>query len=538
MGSPPPGCGRLSDILRANPDKFHVGEFNRGRSEISLVAQTQDWALTAGPSTSSPHRSFQSRARSQNGGSIGHVSTGGQEVFLVNTVETLNHVKVTVPAFSDPDSVSEAADAGNDQSFIVSIDCEYTQKRQAPDPSVSWNWQVVVEELALVQVATAEMTYLFDCIALPPRSVCNTLRPLLESSNYIKLMHGLHENAHLLAVHGGIQKICNVFDTQLAAEHLWGEMQIGLSQVIRKLVLAEGPSEPEIANESPAIHSYDYWKQRPLNHRQKSFAAKDVNLLLHVWPQLRDQLGQDQVDGVISASEIRAKESMRNDSVQFRVCFDSGRDHALASPELMSSMGREEHRVQPAPIEVKCEAPDLISVLPPDFRVKFDEMDTEPPVINSKALIDVKMDIGRKPVCCPLIGKPLTLSERAVTKHDIEHVASRVGIFGSDNRAAIEGKLHRISVMRSKDVNEMIGLTMRFGRYLQGNADMILDLLLGTDKSILFLGEPGSGKTTIIREAARVLSEQHKAVVVVDTSNEVARNPQCTYSHAAQTSQQ
>ena len=40
--------------------------------------------------------------------------------------------------------------------------------------------------------------------------------------------------------------------------------------------------------------------------------------------------------------------------------------------------------------------------------------------------------------------------------------------------------------------------------------------------SLLFLGRPGVGKTTVIREMARVLSDElHKRVVIVDTSNEI-----------------
>lgn len=335
------------------------------------------------------------------------MSNGGQEVFLINTQETLDHVLASVPAFWDPSSAREAVERRIEQCLIVSIDCKFTQKRQAPTSVESWNWQVVVDELSLVQVATSDMTYLFDCVALPPRDVCDALRPLLESSNsgYIKLFHGLHENAHCLAVHGGIERIQNALDTQLAAEHLWGDMLISLSQVIRKLGLAECPSKREIAMKNQVIFSHDYWKRRPLNQLQINYAAKDVNLLLEIWPQLMDRLGQDLVDGVISASEMRAEASMPNATVRRPVCFDSARNYAsaLASPELMSSMNRGEHVIEPMPIVIECEAPDLIGLIPTDLRARFEERELELPLIDSKGLRDVILDLNRRPVSYPVV---------------------------------------------------------------------------------------------------------------------------------------
>ncbi|KAF3960116.1 hypothetical protein CMV_015144 [Castanea mollissima] len=103
---------------------------------------------------------------------------------------------------------------------------------------------------------------------------------------------------------------------------------------------------------------------------------------------------------------------------------------------------------------------------------------------------------------------------------ELEHAQNAVGEFGGDNRAGIEGTLHRISAIRSTK-GMIVGLTCRVGRAVSGHVDMIYDLLQ-YGKSILFVGKPGVGKTTVMREIARVLADEfHKRVVIVDTSNEI-----------------
>jgi len=113
------------------------------------------------------------------------------------------------------------------------------------------------------------------------------------------------------------------------------------------------------------------------------------------------------------------------------------------------------------------------------------------------------------------------LGDAPVTDWDIEHIVSRVGVFGKDNRAGIERTLHRISAIRNR-AGKIVGLTCRVGRAVYGTIDIIQDVV-ETGKSILILGKPGRGKTTKLREVARVLSEDlRKRVVIVDTSNEIA----------------
>ncbi|MEO9254660.1 MAG: AAA family ATPase, partial [Tepidiformaceae bacterium] len=135
------------------------------------------------------------------------------------------------------------------------------------------------------------------------------------------------------------------------------------------------------------------------------------------------------------------------------------------------------------------------------------------------ALLEVVMDLGRLPEA-RYPGREVVLSRHEVTEEDIEYVTQRIGDFGDDNRAGIERTLHRISCIRNRR-GKIVGLTCRVGRAVYGTIRVIEDLVLG-GKSILLLGRPGVGKTTMLREVARVLADDaNKRVVIVDTSNEI-----------------
>ncbi len=133
-------------------------------------------------------------------------------------------------------------------------------------------------------------------------------------------------------------------------------------------------------------------------------------------------------------------------------------------------------------------------------------------------LLEVVLDLGR-PAEARFVDREIEIDSNEVTDDDLRHVASRVGDFGDDNRAGIPRTLHRISAMRNRK-DRIVGLTCRVGRAVYGTIDIISDIV-ESGKSILLLGKPGVGKTTMLREVARVLAET-KRVVVVDTSNEIA----------------
>lgn len=135
-------------------------------------------------------------------------------------------------------------------------------------------------------------------------------------------------------------------------------------------------------------------------------------------------------------------------------------------------------------------------------------------------LIEVVVDLGKPPEARFTKNRMLYMEKKLITQEDIDHITSKVGQFTSDNRAGIERTLHRISAMRNRR-GKIIGLTLRFGRAILGTIDIIRDIV-ESGQNILFLGPPGIGKTTKLREAARVLADQfNKRVVIVDTSNEI-----------------
>jgi stage III sporulation protein SpoIIIAA len=154
----------------------------------------------------------------------------------------------------------------------------------------------------------------------------------------------------------------------------------------------------------------------------------------------------------------------------------------------------------------------LLNVLPPHLREELQRSN------RGEELIEVVLDLGRKPEA-RFTESELTLNEREISRDDIDFVVDRIGQFTDDNRAGIERTLHRISAIRNRQ-GDIVGLTCRVGRAVYGTIDIIQDIV-ESGQNILLLGRPGVGKTTLLREAARVLAEK-KRVVVVDTSNEIA----------------
>ena len=160
----------------------------------------------------------------------------------------------------------------------------------------------------------------------------------------------------------------------------------------------------------------------------------------------------------------------------------------------------------------------LVALLPPPLR---DALRDHP---RRLALLEVVLDLGRAPIARFADGDETLVSD-ALTYDDIAAALAGVGDVGGDNRAGVNETLHRVSVIRNR-AGAVVGLTARVGRAIEGSSDLVLDLLRG-GASVLLLGRPGVGKTTAIREIARVLSSAREAggmarrVVIVDTSNEI-----------------
>jgi stage III sporulation protein SpoIIIAA len=153
----------------------------------------------------------------------------------------------------------------------------------------------------------------------------------------------------------------------------------------------------------------------------------------------------------------------------------------------------------------------LLDVLPANIRHAVEKAN------NSDLLLEVILDLGRVPTA-RFVENEIVLSDTELTRVELDHVVERVGAFDTDNRAGIERTLHRISAIRNRR-GAVVGLTLRVGRAVYGTVDIIQDII-ESGKSTLILGRPGVGKTTLLRESARILAE-NKRVVIVDTSNEI-----------------
>lgn len=155
---------------------------------------------------------------------------------------------------------------------------------------------------------------------------------------------------------------------------------------------------------------------------------------------------------------------------------------------------------------------DLIQILPPNTGIALTAAN------RTDELLEVILDLGRVPTARYVDDEEVRLTDTEVTHDDLNFVVSRVGDFDADNRAGIERTLHRISAIRNRR-GHVVGLTCRVGRAVYGTTEIIKDLI-ESGKNILMLGKPGIGKTTMLREAARILADK-KRVVIVDTSNEI-----------------
>lgn len=171
--------------------------------------------------------------------------------------------------------------------------------------------------------------------------------------------------------------------------------------------------------------------------------------------------------------------------------------------------------------------PALLDAIPPHIHQVMTQDN------NLDGLLEIVMDLGRPPEA-RFLDREVLLGPQEITREDIDYVTSHISTFGDDNRAGIARTLHRISAIKNRQ-GVVVGLTCRVGRAVFGTVKIIEDLIM-SGKSVLLLGRPGIGKTTMLRESARVLSvEAKKRVVIVDTSNEIAGDgdiPHSAIGHA------
>jgi len=360
---------------------------------------------------------------------------------------------------------------------------------------------------------------LFDVCALGEAGL-HAIGDVLEAKTPIKIVHDVHNDAAALKAQFGIS-LRGVFDTQLAYESTHGKMLSSVAEVLQEWGLVEQTMKDEgrrLMRQAP-----DIWKKRPLHPSLVSYAALDVAPLLDVWTNFAN-MHSAQIPCILQASANRCLRSPEQAAVR-PVIFDRRQQHQMRSYELaLAESSSDELSSNNIALDVQDSIATLVCLLPQELRQKLGPGNLLHGLPPSHKVRDIILDLGQRPRAFFGHRELVFLKDDPADKvmqADMEHVQDQLeDKFGPDNRAGINGCLHRISAMRAK-AGKVYGLTMRVGRAIFGNTNLITDLLLGTNSSILFLGTPGCGKTTIIREAARILSEDAHSVVVVDTSNEI-----------------
>jgi stage III sporulation protein SpoIIIAA len=404
---------------------------------------------------------------------------------------------------------------------IISVDC----KVGAP------------KDLQLVQMATLQKhAYIFDCQSIGKNDVLKCLEPILSADSVVKMIHDVHPDAKAIFGFGGIT-LKGVLDTQLVAELLFHHPHIGLNDFLSHM---EQPvCRPKEEFYRRMSNDHNFWSKRPLLYEELQYAAMGVISSQLTVPKVMQSLSAEQLVSIKTASDQRAMNASLNERPSRNICFDTTQDCRLQSAELIRAM-RPADGLFGEPLQVESDAQEIVNVLPDDFQTKLvaksdysviqneaSELvvytgDGKDSILPLKNLIDVVLDVGRRPHCWIEESRVFLCDDesRVVESAELQDIAEKLGTFGGDNRAGLDGKLHRFSAIRDRNANIM-GITIRVGRHVHGNAAMLMDFLMGTDKSILILGEPGSGKSTIIREVTKKLADE-KSVIVVDTSNEIA----------------
>ena len=386
--------------------------------------------------------------------------------------------------------------------------------------------------IRMVQVAAPKryVAFLFDLLKCPALKDHLAFVCLLQDVNVVKVLHDCRMDVCAIQEYLGA-RVSPVLDTQVAFSLLkpqqYRKKNVGLADMIRQVV----GKNHDLKHLAPHHFDPSAWGTHDLSHDALSYAASDVLLLMEVvQSSLFQRLEQDQIRHAMLLSQRRAEEALSQQQTEQQE--EPGGDVV----RLFATVGRDLNTTSLTHLEIVVEVEfDQVLHCLPD-RVQDRLMAIIPTARDH--LVDVQMDLFR-PVCFASRGVPgsrrhIRVHDCVVTQKDLDYVLGHCSPITDSKRACLGSSLHRCSVIRDADTEteDITGLTIRVARNVRGIAGAFSDML-SLGKSLLLVGPPGLGKTTLLRDVASTLSCEHydRNVMVVDTSNEIAGEG--TLPHAA-----